>query len=80
MRNDLITCHELIDFLDDYVEGELSEEGRAKFERHLAVCPSCVAFLESYRETVAALHRIAPDELCDDAPEELVTAILDARS
>jgi anti-sigma factor RsiW len=46
------TCREVIDFLLDYLEGELDADRRRAFERHLAECPSCVAYLDSYRATI----------------------------
>jgi len=77
-----VTCEELIDFLHAYLDGELAEERRRLFERHLERCPSCVAYLESYRSTIALARESAapvepePAEL----PDELVQAILAARS
>ena len=80
-KRPLLTCRELIDFIGAYLDDELSEAERERFEDHLAVCPSCVDYLASYRETVrleaAALGR--DDEPPVDVPEELVRAILGAR-
>lgn len=77
----LLTCQELLDFLGAYVEGELAADERAEFDRHLAVCPACVDYLHGYRETIR-LGRDAlasESELVEQAPEELVSAILAAR-
>jgi len=74
-----ITCRQLIDFIVDYVEGTLDEMERLDFERHLSVCRSCVAYLESYRETMSLTHILATDEPLDDVPEELVITILARR-
>lgn len=76
-----ITCRELIDFLYLYLEGELPAERVAEFERHLGVCPSCVTYIETYREAIllgkkAFVDPEVPAETC--APEELVAAILEA--
>jgi anti-sigma factor RsiW len=53
-----------------------------EFERHLAVCPSCVNYLQTYRDTIA-LGKAAfedPDGPAEEfAPEELVSAVLRAR-
>ena len=74
----VIPCEELIAFLDDYIEQALPPERHAEFERHLAVCPSCVAYLASYRETIrlarGAAH--APELRIEDVPSELVEAVL----
>jgi anti-sigma factor RsiW len=77
-----ITCRELISFIADYVDGVLETDTLFEFERHLAVCPSCVAYLGSYRETirVAKLTAAAPDLLVEEAPAELIEAILAARN
>src|SRR5215470_4986023 len=47
-----MTCRELVDFLRAYLDGELSEDVRRRFEENLAACPECAAYLKTYRETV----------------------------
>lgn len=77
-----MTCRELIEFLIDYTSGTLTSEARAEFDRHLAVCPHCVAYLQNYRETIragAAAFGDPEDAVPEDVPEELVQAVLAAR-
>jgi predicted anti-sigma-YlaC factor YlaD len=77
-----ITCRELIEFLYLYLSGELPADRVAEFERHLSVCPSCVEYIASYRETVALAKRTLANSdqpVGDLVPEELVTAILTVR-
>ncbi len=69
------TCQELIDFLDDYLAGQLSAERTAAFERHLLVCVACVAYVNSYRETIRAARHATAIEI-EDVPADLLTAIL----
>lgn len=80
--NPFITCKELIDFLGDYLEGELAVDQRREFDRHLAVCPSCVHYVETYKSTVV-MGKEAFKDPCDpppqNVPEELIAAILAAR-
>ena len=80
--NPFITCKELIDFLAAYLDGELPTEQRREFDRHLAVCPSCINYLEGYKATIA-MGRAAfcgPDDAIPcDVPEDLIAAILAAR-
>ena len=73
----MISCRELISFLLEYLEGTLSQHERARFERHLAVCDSCVAYLRTY-ETTIRLEKLAAIEE-SDVPEELVAAVLGSR-
>jgi anti-sigma factor RsiW len=48
----VITCRELADFLNEYLDGALPPRRRAEFERHLEACPECVRYLQNYRETI----------------------------
>ena len=82
MTRPLMTCRELIEFLDRYVAGELDPVQREEFDRHLALCPPCIAYLETYRDAIR-LAREAETEPAEGVtgamPEELVAAILAAR-
>ena len=74
-----ITCKQLIEFIADYVDGQLDEVSKSDFERHLAICKSCQAYLAMYRQAVSAARALASDERLDDIPDELVRSILARR-
>ena len=77
-----LTCREFVTFLDDYLAGALDRERVAAFNEHLANCPACVAYMNSYRESVRlGRAALAPtDEPTPaDVPEGLLRAILAAR-
>lgn len=78
-----LTCEEIITFLLEYLAKELSADEEREFERHLALCPSCIAYLATYRQTIR-LGRIAMRQELAAAPPELapalVRSILAARS
>lgn len=78
-----MTCQQLDGFLLDYVDGQLPADTLREFEGHLAICPACVDYLRTYRETIrAGKAALAPgpgDSVPADVPEELVQAILAAR-
>ena len=78
-----VTCREFIDFLDDYVEEKQAADVRAKFERHLENCPSCVDYLRTYKDTISLSRAACSADPSlptpDDAPEELIQAILKSR-
>lgn len=77
-----LTCREMADFLGDYFDGSLPGDQKREFERHLAVCPPCIHYLESYKATVALAK-----QSCDATasapppavPEALIQAILAAK-
>ena len=77
--DEFITCEELVTFLLDYLSQELDAEERREFERHLAVCPSCAAYVATYEQTVKLGRETMRWELEADPPPldgELVQAIL----
>jgi len=76
------TCRDCIDFLCDYLDNSLPESQRVEFESHLAVCPCCRTFMETYRKTV---EMTGGCQECDKKtypklPEDLIRAILSARN
>jgi anti-sigma factor RsiW len=77
-----VTCIEVIAFLDAYVDDELDVDTRGDFDRHLLVCPSCRAYLASYRETIELARGAAEreEDLAHDAPPELIEAVLTSKS
>jgi anti-sigma factor RsiW len=78
-----MNCREFTEFLHEYLFDDLPAGERAEFEKHLAECPWCVAYLDSYRKTIqleqAAFSAAEDAPPPCDAPEELVRAILRAR-
>jgi anti-sigma factor RsiW len=79
-----MNCREFTEFLHEYLFGNLPAEERTEFDRHLAECPWCVAYLDSYQKTLlleqAAFAAAEETPAPADAPEELIQAILRARS
>lgn len=77
----LLTCRQLIDFLDDYVEGTQPPDVRAAFEAHLGVCKACRDYLATYRDTIRLTQAAGDsDATTSGAPADLVRAILKART
>lgn len=77
-----MTCHEVSEFLMDYLDGALPGESRTVFEQHLAVCPECGAYLSSYESTIELGRSAfcnAGGEFAYPPPAELVAAILASR-
>jgi len=77
----MINCQECLDFIADYLEGEVAADAAAQFEKHLDACPPCRDYIESYKKTIQ-LERASlavRDEECQAMPESLVQAICQAR-
>jgi anti-sigma factor RsiW len=47
----VISCHQIVEYCLDYIEGDLPEDEQLRFRRHLGQCPDCVTFFETYRRT-----------------------------
>ena len=62
----MMTCHDAIDVLADYLDGALPPEEAAALERHLAGCEPCRAYLATYRRTRALGARAARLEMPDE--------------
>jgi anti-sigma factor RsiW len=73
-----MTCQQLVEFIGRYRDNELEQDVRAEFERHLGVCPSCVAYLKTYEQTVLLAKTSADEPVPAEVPDSLVKAILAA--
>ncbi|HMF12034.1 MAG TPA: zf-HC2 domain-containing protein [Gemmataceae bacterium] len=56
-----MTCRELVELLLDFLDGELPDDRRQLLETHLALCPPCLAYLETYKVTIRLTRRL-PNE------------------
>jgi anti-sigma factor RsiW len=65
------TCQSGVDLLMDYLEGLLAPDIRAAAERHVAGCPRCAAFVDSYRRTPAILKRATAATIPSDLARKL---------
>ena len=78
-----MNCREMTEFLMAYIDAELPEAERQKFESHLGDCPPCVSYMESYRDTMrlgrCLCDHTEPAAPPEEIPERLVQAILAAR-
>lgn len=78
-----LTCREVIDLLDDDLDGVLPVSQELKLKLHLFVCRSCRRFLRTYRRTVGVVRRLRTlEEHLDGSllPAELVFRILSRRT
>jgi anti-sigma factor RsiW len=74
MADDDLACVELVELVNDYLEGLLPAEDRVRFEAHVAICEGCDNYLDQMRTTVRLAGRLAVDDLAPDARAELLEA------
>jgi predicted anti-sigma-YlaC factor YlaD len=69
---DSLTCQELVELVNDYIEGLLPSEEQTRFELHLQGCSGCRAYLQQMRQTIDLTGRLRDDELLPPARDELL--------
>lgn len=72
-----LTCKEMVELVTEYLEGSLSRSDRRRFERHIAACNGCTAYLDQMRQVIRVLGRLTEDSLSPEATEELLHAFRD---
>ncbi len=65
------SCSRLVALLVDYLEERLPASVHADLEQHLSTCDACVAYLRTYRSTIALLRSLREEDL----PPELRTSL-----
>ena len=71
-RRRALVCRQAIELMSDYLEGTLPAQDRVRLEAHLKDCPHCSEYLAQLRVTIQALGAASPEDLPDDAVDELV--------
>ncbi len=71
----MITCETFETFIDDYLDGELEDRTRRKFEFHIRTCRECREYLAAY-ERARELGRACADQDMGEVPEDLLTAVV----
>ena len=72
-----LSCQELVELVTDYLEGALPAELRERFERHIAHCSGCTAYLDQMRATIRATGTLTPESLSAEAERALLDAFHD---
>ena len=72
-----IACQEMVELVTDYLEDGLSWRERRRFERHIAGCDGCSAYLEEMRRTLRVLGRLDEETISPEARDALLHAFRD---
>ena len=72
-----MACRELVELVTDYFDGALSRRDRRRFERHIAGCDGCSAYVEQMRLTSRALGSLTEESISPEARDALLHAFRD---
>ena len=67
-----LVCRQAVGLMTDYLDNRLSPRDQARLEQHLAGCPHCSEYLAQLRITIDALGHAEPEDLSEEALDDLV--------
>ena len=71
-RRRALVCRDAVALMTDYLEGRLAPDDLARLEEHLSACPHCSEYLAQIRVTIDALGYVTPQDLSEDALNDLI--------
>jgi anti-sigma factor RsiW len=67
-----LSHREVVKLVTEYLEAALSPADRARFERHLATCADCAAYLEQMRMTIRLVGTLRTEAISAEAWQQLL--------
>ena len=67
-----MTCQQAFGLVMDYLDGNLADAERARFERHLVECPPCTEHVKQVQLVVAVTGQIRNEDVDPLAREDLL--------
>ena len=77
MREQELSCKEVVEVVNDYLEGVMSPPDRERFDAHLSNCDGCTNYLEQMRETIRLTGMLTEDQVPAGQRERLREAFRD---
>ena len=68
------SCKEVVEIVNDYLEGALSAAERAAFELHLASCDGCTEYVRQIRQVGRVTARLREEDVPEKTREALLAA------
>lgn len=73
-RGDDLVCRDAVELVTEYLEDAMSATERRRFERHLAVCPHCTAYVEQTKLAAQVLGAVKPEPPSGETRAALIEA------
>jgi len=75
-----IECREIADLLGDYFDGTLPKRTVELLEWHIDGCAPCIAFINTYRSTIAATRKLPSSGMPPELKKRLLQVLRAQRS
>ncbi|HLF40316.1 MAG TPA: zf-HC2 domain-containing protein [Acidimicrobiia bacterium] len=72
-------CRVIVELVTEYLEGALAPDPCDAFERHLALCPGCDAYLDQMRRAISLTSRLAGEDVDPEVLAGLLAAFRSRR-
>ena len=69
MFSPMLSCKKVNQFIIDYLEDELPQDVRTKFEAHIQKCENCNTYLEQYKHTLTIVRTDGRLDVPEDLTE-----------
>jgi len=57
------TCKQITELVYDYLNNALGQRVKRDFMQHLAICPDCVSFLNTYKKTAQITRSVRVEDM-----------------
>ena len=74
MSEQVLTCHEVVELVSDYLEGALAPDVEERVAAHLALCDGCTRYLDQMRETIRLTGMLTEEQIPEDQKRDLLVA------
>jgi anti-sigma factor RsiW len=71
----LVTCKQLLDELNDFLDEALDGMTRAELEQHLGKCPNCQVIVDTTKHTIRVFKGLEPCQIPSEVETRLLAAI-----
>ena len=72
-----ISCQEVVELVNDYLDKGLEPETASLFEQHVNFCDGCDWYVDQMRATIATVGRIEEEDVPTDVRDKLLAAFRD---
>jgi len=72
-----MNCKELVYLLGEYLDGTMEEQLRGELDVHIAMCDSCLNFLNTYDKTRIICRQIRLSEIPEEFRERLRSFVIE---